>query len=178
MPIETNRTQTNFEAWCDKGAVYLVQGTQKLNDFLCRDDISKYVTGYLDKLIWASPLLVAKVAPITFTVAVIVGGVAGIFSNDSTTNIFTNCDNILNGGVKTGSTEKNTNFKISLIFAAIIASSFLPIPSLATFYAAAAGTIFGAKMSLWVPDQHAKQIGQTIDRFVPLPQCPGFEKKT
>ena len=176
MATEVNRTNTNFEAWCDKGAAHLVNATKKVNDTLCVEAIKKYVTGYLDKLIWASPFLIARVAPMTFTVAVIVGGVAGIFSNDSMNKIFTNVDNILNGGVREGSTERNTNFKVSLIFASIIASSFLPIPSLGVFYAAAAGMILGARVSLWVPDDHAKIIGQKIDQWIPLPPCPGFKK--
>ncbi len=171
---EINRTKTNTEAWVDAGTGYIATGFEKANELLKTPAIANYVTATLNNLVWASPLLVAQLAPKTFAACFVGGAFTGLFSYDTMMKIFGHADSILSGG-----NVQNTNFKVSLIFAFIIANKIspIPIPSLPRFYAAAAGLALGIKATTWIPEKQATAFAKLCDRFIPLPNHSSMGSK-
>jgi hypothetical protein len=167
MAAETNRTNTNTEAWVDYCMGRVAISLEKVNELLKTPAISKYVTSNLNNLVWATPLFAAQLAPRVFTGCFLAGSFTGLFSYGTMMKIFEQVDVLLSGG-----DVKNTNFKISVIFALMVVHTISPIPfpSLPRFYAGAAGLAIGIKASTWIPDQQAKSFAKSCDRFLPLPK--------
>lgn len=168
MPIEpiskeTNKTNTRIEAFFDTYLGYLANGLEACADVMDNPFVSEYVVKALNQIVWASPLLTAQVAPKTFSVTCGVGIVTGFFSQNTMERIFTAANTILCGGKK----HENSNLKVALIFAVVLASNLLPVfPSLPIFYASVGGMIFGIKVSGWVPDAYAIPCAQKVDGLV------------
>ena len=170
----TNRTLTNIEAWVDALTDYMATGFEKVDGLLATPAIADYVSAAVNNFVWASPLLIAQLAPKTFAASFVGGAFTGVFSYDTMMKIFKHADSILSGG-----NVKNTNFKVSIIFALIIANKIspIPIPSFPRVFAAGAGLALGIKASTWIPEAQAKTFAQFIDRYIPLPQHSSMKKK-
>lgn len=171
--VEVNRTNTNTEAWVDAAAGYIATGFEKANGLLATPAIADYVSAAVNNFVWASPLLVAQLAPKTFAACFAGGAFTGLFSYDTMMKIFEHADSILSGG-----SVKNTNFKVSLIFALVIANKISPIPtpSFPRVFAAVAGLALGMKASTWIPEEQAKTFAQLCDRYIPLPKHSSMKR--
>ncbi|MBP7074881.1 MAG: hypothetical protein KBA81_05795 [Rhabdochlamydiaceae bacterium] len=165
MAAETNRTGTKIEALVDLFMGRVLSSLEQVNGLLKTPAISNYVTTTLNNFVWATPLLTAQLAPRVFTGCFLAGGFTGLFSYPTMMKIFEQVDAILSGG-----DVKNTNFKISVIFALTVVHKISPIPfpSLPRFYAGAAGLAVGIKASTWIPESQAKTFAKSLDKYLRL----------
>lgn len=171
---EVNRTNTNIEAWFDATTGWVAIGFEKVNGMLATPAIADYVSKTVNNLVWASPLLIAQLAPKTFAACFVGGAFTGVFSHSTMMKIFKHADSILSGG-----NVQNTNFKVSLIFAYILANQISPVPtpSFPRVFAAVAGLALGIKASTWIPEDQAIAFAKLCDRYFPLPKHSSMEKK-
>lgn len=165
MAAETNRTGTRIEALVDHGMGWVLSSLEQVNGLLKTPAISNYVTTTLNNFVWTTPLLTAQLAPKVFTGCFLAGAFTGLFSYNTMMKIFEQVDAILSGG-----DVKNTNFKVSLIFALTVVHKIspIPLPSLPRFYAGAAGLAIGIKASTWIPETQATAFAKKLDHYLRL----------
>lgn len=134
--------------------------------------IGRYVTNKLNEIVWGSPLMAAPLAPITFAVSFATGSLFGLFSRAHMQAIYDNIDSVLNGGDK----KENSNLKVSLIFAYMILSKYVPIPQPQQLFAGGAGFVLGTKLALYVPEFSVDYVGRFLDPFLMfIPSPPQYE---
>jgi hypothetical protein len=162
-------TPSNFQAWCRYYTGLVADKTTEINQGLCTERVKTYIKDHLETLMFVAPFLFIKMAPMTFSVTLIIGFVGGVFSKENMERIVANKNKILLGGVPEGPTEiDNTSFKVTLIFVCVILNHFLPFPSLQMFYAAACGLHLGVNVAFYVPDWLATSWAENIDKRLPF----------
>lgn len=165
IPVETNKTGSNIDAWSDYITGKAADVTYKAK-VLLDGPTGEYVAKKLNDLVWGSTLFVAQRAPGTFIAAALPGLFFGTFSPINMKNIFQNTDEILSGGTS----NKNTNFKVTLILAYVLVRKIFRFPALDTVMAGIAGLALGVKLAEWTSDSFRKNLGQKIDATLNVPK--------